>query len=47
VSVSEEEAGIYGWEVVLEDISDDWSDWPQHDPLKLGRVLEQLAISRS
>ncbi len=47
VSVSEEEAGIYGWRVVLADISDEWSDWPQHDPLKLGRVLEQLVISRS
>ncbi|HXV71861.1 MAG TPA: uridine diphosphate-N-acetylglucosamine-binding protein YvcK [Acidimicrobiia bacterium] len=47
VTVTEEDAGSYGWELVVADIADEWSDWPQHDPLKLGRVLEQLATARS
>ena len=47
VFVNEEDAGTYGWNIVLADLTDEWSDWPQHDPLKLGRVLEQLATSRS
>lgn len=47
VKVSAEDAARYGWELVLADVSDEWSDWPQHDPLKLGRVLEKLANARS
>lgn len=47
VVVSEEDAGVYGWDLVVADLADEWSDWPQHDPLKLGRVLEQLATARS
>lgn len=47
VTVTEEDAGSYGWELVVADIADEWSDWPQHDSLKLGRVLEQLATARS
>jgi len=47
VLVTEEDAGSYGWEVVFADLVDEWSDWPQHDPMKLGRVLEQLATARS
>jgi len=47
VFVTEEDAGTYGWEVVLADVVEEWSDWPGHDPLKLGRVLESLATARS
>ena len=47
VTVSAEDAARYGWELVLADVSDEWSDWPQHDPIKLGRVLEKLAHARS
>jgi len=45
VTVSAEDAARYGWELVLADLNDEWSDWPQHDPMKLGRVLEKLARS--
>jgi hypothetical protein len=47
VEVSAEDAARHGWELVLADLNDEWSDWPQHDPLKLGRVLEKLATARS
>lgn len=47
VTVSAEDAARHGWELVLADLNDEWSDWPQHDPLKLGRVLEKLANARS
>jgi uncharacterized cofD-like protein len=43
VRVSAEDAARHGWELVLADVNDAWSDWPQHDPMKLGRVLENLA----
>lgn len=43
VTVDADEIAVHGWELVLADLSDEWSDWPQHDPLKLGRVLEKLA----
>lgn len=46
VRVSAEDAARFGWEVVVADLYDEWSDWPQHDPLKLGRVLEKLAKPR-
>ncbi|MFZ0014656.1 MAG: uridine diphosphate-N-acetylglucosamine-binding protein YvcK [Acidimicrobiia bacterium] len=47
VVVSAEEVAAYGWELVVADLSDEWADWPQHDPLKLARVLEGLASARS
>lgn len=47
VSVTGDEVATYGWDLVVSDLSDEWSDWPQHDPLKLGRVLEQLYSARS
>lgn len=47
VSISRDEVAQYGWELVVSDLADDWSDWPQHDPLKLGRVLEKLAHTGS
>lgn len=37
------EAASHGWRVVAADVANEWSDWPTHDPLKLGRVLEELA----
>ncbi|HEY6636023.1 MAG TPA: uridine diphosphate-N-acetylglucosamine-binding protein YvcK [Acidimicrobiia bacterium] len=43
VTVDVEEAASHGWRVVLADVADEWADWPSHDPLKLGRVLEKLA----
>lgn len=47
VTVTEDDVATYGWDVVFADVADDWSHWPQHDPLKLGRVLEKLAAARS
>lgn len=47
VTVSAEDAARHGWELVAADLNDEWSDWPQHDPMKLGRVLEKLANARS
>lgn len=47
VKVSAEEAAAYGWDLVVADLIDEWSDWPRHDPLKLGRVLENIANTRS
>lgn len=47
VTVTEADSAPHGWDLVLADVADDWSDWPQHDPLKLGRVLEKLAAARS
>lgn len=35
-----------GWEVVHADVADDTAEWPRHDPLKLGRLLESLAGRR-
>lgn len=46
VEVSAEDAARHGWELVLADLNDEWSDWPRHDPMKLGRVLEKLANAR-
>jgi uncharacterized cofD-like protein len=31
-----------GWTVIFSDLADDQAAWPAHDPLKLGRVLEEL-----
>lgn len=35
-----------GWEVVDADVADGAADWPRHDPMKLGRVLAELAGTR-
>jgi len=43
VTIAVDEAAAHGWEVVSADLIDEWSEWPRHDPLKLGRVLEELA----
>lgn len=42
VRITQAEASDHGWDVVFADLIDEWSDWPQHDPLKLGQVLEKL-----
>lgn len=44
VSLGSEEAAVLGWRVVLADVAAAGADWPEHDPLKLGRVLEELAV---
>lgn len=41
-----EEMSRRGWEVFAADVADEHAQWPEHDPLKLGRVLEQLASSK-
>jgi uncharacterized cofD-like protein len=43
VWVSAEDAARHGWELVLADVTYAGAEWPQHDPIKLGRVLEELA----
>lgn len=42
ISIDSETASRYGWRVVFADVADDHAEWPAHDPLKLGRVLEDL-----
>jgi uncharacterized cofD-like protein len=43
VTLDVEDAARHGWRVVFADVANDWAEWPTHDPLKLGRVLEELA----
>jgi uncharacterized cofD-like protein len=45
VMIDTDAAARHGWRVVFADVVDDQADWPVHDPLKLGRVLEELAIT--
>ena len=35
-----------GWTVVYADVADQEAEWPAHDPLKLGRVLSELAMKK-
>lgn len=42
VTVAQEEAAVFGWRLVTADLVDEYADWPQHDPLKLGQVLERV-----
>lgn len=42
-----EEAAALEWRVVFADVAHEGADWPEHDPLKLGRVLEQLVETES
>jgi 2-phospho-L-lactate transferase/gluconeogenesis factor (CofD/UPF0052 family) len=42
VRVDVDEASALGWRVVFADVADERADWPSHDPIKLGRVLENL-----
>jgi uncharacterized cofD-like protein len=41
-----EEMAESGWELVRADVADEHAEWPEHDPFKLGRVLEGLALSK-
>lgn len=46
VTVDEQSASRLGWDVVSGDVVDESANWPAHDPLKLGRILEDLASSK-
>ena len=43
VTLDDDEALALGWDLVAEDVVDADAAWPQHDPIKLGRVLAALA----
>ncbi len=45
VVIETDDAARHGWRVVFADVADEGADWPEHDPMKLGRVLEELAIT--
>ncbi len=45
VVIETDDAARHGWRVVFADLVDEQADWPEHDPMKLGRVLEKLAIT--
>lgn len=45
VVIDVDDAARHGWRVVFADVVDEHADWPEHDPMKLGRVLEKLAIT--
>ncbi len=45
ITVTAEDASRHGWRIVFADVADERADWPAHDPLKLGRVLETLVAS--
>ena len=42
LTLDAEEAASLGWRVVFADVAHAGADWPEHDPLQLGRVLEDL-----
>ncbi len=46
VSVDAEEAASLGWRVVFADVAHEGADWPEHDPIKLGRVMEELVETK-
>jgi uncharacterized cofD-like protein len=46
IVIDTEEAARNGWRVVFADVASDKPDWPEHDPMKLGRVLERLASTK-
>jgi len=47
VTLDAEAASRHGWRVVFADLADPRADWPAHDPMKLGRVLEELVEPRA
>jgi uncharacterized cofD-like protein len=47
VTIDADSAAQYGWRVVSANVADTAAEWPGHDPLKLGRVLEDLARAGS
>ena len=42
VEVTSSQAAEFGWDVAFEDVANDQAHWPEHDPLKLARALEEL-----
>jgi uncharacterized cofD-like protein len=46
VRIDTGDAARHGWRVVFADVADNRPDWPEHDPMKLGRVLEELASTK-
>ncbi len=42
MTIDPDVAAESGWRVINADIADEFADWPAHDPLKLGRILEGL-----
>lgn len=45
VVIETDDAARHGWRIVFADLVDEQADWPEHDPMKLGQVLEKLAIT--
>ena len=43
VDLDAEAAAELGWRVVRADVADQDAEWPAHDPVKMGAVLERLA----
>lgn len=43
VDVEADAAAELGWRIVRADVADQDAEWPAHDPVKLGAVLERLA----
>lgn len=43
VTIDADVAAERGWRVVYADVADQGAEWPTHDPLKLGRILEKLS----
>jgi len=42
VSVEQDEASAWSWQVVHSDVADQEDGWPAHEPMALGRVLAEL-----
>lgn len=42
MTIDPDTAARNGWRVIHSDVADQFAAWPAHDPLKLGRVLENL-----
>jgi uncharacterized cofD-like protein len=47
ISVDPDLAAEYGWRIVSADLADEQADWPEHDPLKLGQVLDKLTTTEN
>jgi uncharacterized cofD-like protein len=43
VTIDPDVAAEHGWRVVYADVADQDAEWPTHDPMKLGRILEKLS----
>lgn len=45
--LSAEDGADLGWDVVGADLVDEAADWPSHDPIKLGEILESVLNGRT